>query len=163
MGSHLCTCNCNQHENWIKHSKPFLRANQGIKVPSELQNHRSRMHGCSLVPGDWGRVFNLTYESASKAIVFITAHLRTIETTDGFGSYFDFFGNSALFPRSGKWQKMGIWPKIQVHFQMWVLALHQAKFFAPRGITTNQLYKWICVWQPSVTVAPCFHISGWIP
>ena len=32
----LCQCICNQDQNWIKQSKPFLGGNQRIKVTSEL-------------------------------------------------------------------------------------------------------------------------------
>ena len=38
-GSHLyvpCRSVCNRDQNWIKRSKPFLRADQAIKVTSEL-------------------------------------------------------------------------------------------------------------------------------
>ena len=35
-----CRNICNQDQNWIKQSKPFLRVDQGMKVTSELQKSK---------------------------------------------------------------------------------------------------------------------------
>ena len=44
-GSHLyvlCRSVCDQDQNWIKRSKPFLRADQGIKTTSKLQKSKDQ-------------------------------------------------------------------------------------------------------------------------
>ena len=51
MGSHFpCRSIWNQVQNWIKRSKAFLRANQGIKVVSELQKSKDQECMASIWP-----------------------------------------------------------------------------------------------------------------
>ena len=52
-GSHLyvlCRSVCNRDQNWIKRSKPFRGADQGIKVTSELLKINNQEHTAAIWP-----------------------------------------------------------------------------------------------------------------